>query len=167
MKSQYTRLRHRLAERAVYHGRVRLTRSKFGGAAIARSPFASRVLSGTCSRQKGHGLMQAIARVNRAFQDKPAGLVVDYIGIAQRFWSRYRSHTTPPSSIWLLSSVIVSTGAGRPASASARFAPPIASNGTPVTQEHALGALKKPLFRQVKILEGQPSSAASQATPGS
>lgn len=32
---------------------------------------------------RGHGLMQAIARVNRVFQDKPAGLIVDYIGIAQ------------------------------------------------------------------------------------
>jgi len=32
---------------------------------------------------KGHGLMQAIARVNRVFRDKPAGLVVDYIGVAQ------------------------------------------------------------------------------------
>src|SRR5690554_5090555 len=32
---------------------------------------------------RGHGLMQAIARVNRVFQNKPAGLVVDYIGIAQ------------------------------------------------------------------------------------
>ncbi|MXV44288.1 HsdR family type I site-specific deoxyribonuclease [Saccharibacter sp. 17.LH.SD] len=31
---------------------------------------------------RGHGLMQAIARVNRVFEDKPAGLVVDYIGIA-------------------------------------------------------------------------------------
>jgi len=31
---------------------------------------------------KGHGLMQAIARVNRVFNGKPAGLVVDYIGIA-------------------------------------------------------------------------------------
>lgn len=31
---------------------------------------------------KGHGLMQAIARVNRVFRDKPAGLVVDYIGLA-------------------------------------------------------------------------------------
>ncbi len=31
---------------------------------------------------KGHGLMQAIARVNRVFKDKPAGLVVDYIGLA-------------------------------------------------------------------------------------
>src|SRR5690606_5157431 len=30
----------------------------------------------------GHGLMQAIARVNRVFKDKPGGLVVDYIGIA-------------------------------------------------------------------------------------
>ena len=31
---------------------------------------------------KGHGLMQAIARVNRVFEGKPAGLVVDYIGLA-------------------------------------------------------------------------------------
>ena len=31
---------------------------------------------------KGHNLMQAIARVNRVYLDKPAGLVVDYLGIA-------------------------------------------------------------------------------------
>ncbi len=31
---------------------------------------------------RGHGLMQAIARVNRVFAGKPAGLVVDYIGLA-------------------------------------------------------------------------------------
>ena len=31
---------------------------------------------------KSHNLMQAIARVNRVFKDKPGGLVVDYIGIA-------------------------------------------------------------------------------------
>jgi len=31
---------------------------------------------------KGHGLMQAIARVNRVFKDKPGGLIVDYLGIA-------------------------------------------------------------------------------------
>lgn len=31
---------------------------------------------------QGHGLMQAIARVNRVFKDKPGGLVVDYLGIA-------------------------------------------------------------------------------------
>ena len=32
---------------------------------------------------RGHGLMQAIARVNRVFKDKPGGLVVDYLGLAQ------------------------------------------------------------------------------------
>jgi type I restriction enzyme, R subunit len=31
---------------------------------------------------RGHGLMQAIARANRVFKDKPGGLVVDYLGIA-------------------------------------------------------------------------------------
>ncbi len=31
---------------------------------------------------QGHGLMQAIARVNRVFKDKPGGLVVDYLGLA-------------------------------------------------------------------------------------
>src|SRR5450756_840016 len=31
---------------------------------------------------RGHTLMQAIARVNRVFRDKPGGLVVDYLGIA-------------------------------------------------------------------------------------
>ena len=31
---------------------------------------------------RGHGLMQAIARVNRVYGDKPGGLIVDYIGIA-------------------------------------------------------------------------------------
>ena len=30
---------------------------------------------------RGHNLMQAIARVNRVFRDKPGGLVVDYLGI--------------------------------------------------------------------------------------
>ncbi len=44
---------------------------------------------------RGHGLMQAIARVNRVFRDKPAGLVVDYIGIAQNLknaLSQYSQH---------------------------------------------------------------------------
>jgi type I restriction enzyme R subunit len=44
---------------------------------------------------RGHGLMQAIARVNRVFRDKPAGLVVDYIGIAQNLKSalgQYAGH---------------------------------------------------------------------------
>ena len=33
---------------------------------------------------RGHGLMQAIARVNRVFRDKPGGLVVDYLGLSPR-----------------------------------------------------------------------------------
>jgi type I restriction enzyme, R subunit len=33
---------------------------------------------------RGHGLMQAIARVNRVYQDKPGGLVVDYLGVADQ-----------------------------------------------------------------------------------
>ena len=36
---------------------------------------------------RGHNLMQAIARVNRVFRDKPGGLVVDYIGIFQNLKS--------------------------------------------------------------------------------
>ena len=32
--------------------------------------------------RRGHGLMQAIARVNRVYRDKPGGLIVDYIGLA-------------------------------------------------------------------------------------
>ncbi|MFZ6182024.1 type I restriction endonuclease subunit R [Nannocystis pusilla] len=32
---------------------------------------------------QGHGLMQAIARVNRVFRDKPGGLVVDYLGVGE------------------------------------------------------------------------------------
>lgn len=31
---------------------------------------------------QGHNLMQAIARVNRVYKDKPGGLIVDYLGIA-------------------------------------------------------------------------------------
>lgn len=42
---------------------------------------------------KGHGLMQAIARVNRVFRDKPAGLVVDYIGIGQRLKEALRDYS--------------------------------------------------------------------------
>jgi type I restriction enzyme R subunit len=43
---------------------------------------------------KGHGLMQAIARVNRVFRDKPAGLIVDYIGIAQNLKSALAQYST-------------------------------------------------------------------------
>lgn len=40
-----------------------------------------------------HGLMQAIARVNRVFRDKPAGLIVDYIGIAQNLKSALQQYS--------------------------------------------------------------------------
>jgi len=42
---------------------------------------------------QGHGLMQAIARVNRVFRDKPAGLIVDYIGIAQKLKSALQQYS--------------------------------------------------------------------------
>ncbi len=42
---------------------------------------------------QGHGLMQAIARVNRVFRDKPAGLIVDYIGIAQNLKSALQRYS--------------------------------------------------------------------------
>ncbi len=41
---------------------------------------------------KGHGLMQAIARVNRVFKDKPGGLVVDYLGLADNLRAALRSY---------------------------------------------------------------------------
>lgn len=42
---------------------------------------------------KGHNLMQAIARVNRVFKDKPGGLVVDYIGIADSLKEALNQYT--------------------------------------------------------------------------
>jgi len=42
---------------------------------------------------RGHNLMQAIARVNRVFKDKPGGLVVDYIGIANELKAALADYT--------------------------------------------------------------------------
>src|SRR3989475_8802000 len=42
---------------------------------------------------RGHGLMQAIARVNRVFRDKPGGLVVDYLGLAHELKAALASYT--------------------------------------------------------------------------
>ena len=42
---------------------------------------------------RGHGLMQAIARVNRVFKDKPGGLVVDYLGLADQLKSALANYT--------------------------------------------------------------------------
>jgi type I restriction enzyme R subunit len=42
---------------------------------------------------RGHGLMQAIARVNRVFRDKPGGLIVDYLGIADQLKQALATYT--------------------------------------------------------------------------
>ena len=42
---------------------------------------------------KGHGLMQALARVNRAFKDKEGGLVVDYFGLSARIAEAVNHYT--------------------------------------------------------------------------
>ena len=42
---------------------------------------------------RGHGLMQAIARVNRVFKDKPGGLVVDYLGLAHELKRALATYT--------------------------------------------------------------------------
>ena len=42
---------------------------------------------------RGHGLMQAIARVNRVFKDKPGGLVVDYLGLADELKKALATYT--------------------------------------------------------------------------
>jgi type I restriction enzyme R subunit len=42
---------------------------------------------------RGHGLMQAIARVNRVFKDKPGGRVVDYLGLADELKQALATYT--------------------------------------------------------------------------
>jgi type I restriction enzyme R subunit len=42
---------------------------------------------------RGHGLMQAIARVNRVFRDKPGGLIVDYLGLAEQLKRAIATYT--------------------------------------------------------------------------
>ncbi|PKO03589.1 MAG: DEAD/DEAH box helicase [Chloroflexi bacterium HGW-Chloroflexi-5] len=42
---------------------------------------------------RGHGLMQAIARVNRVFKDKPGGLIVDYLGLADQLREALATYT--------------------------------------------------------------------------
>lgn len=43
---------------------------------------------------QGHNLMQAIARVNRVYQDKEGGLVIDYVGIASALKQAMKEYTT-------------------------------------------------------------------------
>ena len=42
---------------------------------------------------KGHGLMQAIARVNRVYKDKEGGLIVDYLGLAEDLKKALKNYT--------------------------------------------------------------------------
>ena len=42
---------------------------------------------------RGHGLMQTIARVNRVFKDKPGGLIVDYLGLADELKAALATYT--------------------------------------------------------------------------
>jgi type I restriction enzyme, R subunit len=42
---------------------------------------------------QGHGLMQAIARVNRVYKDKPGGLIVDYLGLAYHLQKALAAYT--------------------------------------------------------------------------
>ncbi len=42
---------------------------------------------------RGHSLMQAIARVNRVFRDKPGGLIVDYLGLADQLRQALATYT--------------------------------------------------------------------------
>jgi type I restriction enzyme R subunit len=42
---------------------------------------------------QGHGLMQAIARVNRVYKDKPGGLIVDYLGLAYHLQQALAAYT--------------------------------------------------------------------------
>jgi type I restriction enzyme R subunit len=65
----------------------------------------------------GHNLMQAIARVNRVFGDKPGGVVVDYLGIADQLRDAIQTYTQ-------------AGGEGRPVER-------IQDQAVPLMQEHA------------------------------
>jgi len=45
------------------------------------------------SNRQGHGLMQAIARVNRVFKNKLGGLIVDYLGLADQLKQALATYT--------------------------------------------------------------------------
>lgn len=64
---------------------------------------------------RGHNLMQAIARVNRVFKDKPGGLVVDYIGIANELKAALKTYTE-------------SQGKGRPTNLASEALPKLMEN---------------------------------------
>ena len=97
------------AERTMYHGRTRARREKLANRLKDNSDPLRLVivcdmwLTGfdcpslaTMYLDKplaGHNLMQAIARVNRVFGDKPGGVVVDYLGIADELRDAIQTYT--------------------------------------------------------------------------
>src|SRR5690554_181492 len=64
---------------------------------------------------KGHDLMQAIARINRVWRDKPGGLIVDYIGIGEELkkaianYTRHKGTGKPVENIEQAVTILVDT----------------------------------------------------------
>jgi type I restriction enzyme R subunit len=97
------------AERIKYHGRTKArrdalsTRLKDNGDSLRLVIVCDMLLTGfdcpslhTMYLDKplsGHNLMQAIARVNRVFGDKPGGVVVDFLGIADQLRDAVQTYT--------------------------------------------------------------------------
>lgn len=96
-------------ERTKYHGRTKTRRDKLSGR--IKNPTNPLKLVIVCDMWltgfdcpalhtmyldkplSGHNLMQAIARVNRVFGDKPGGVVVDYLGIADQLRDAIQTYT--------------------------------------------------------------------------
>ena len=96
---------------------------------------------------RGHGLMQAIARVNRVFKDKPGGLVVDYLGLAQDLKQALATYTESGG-----------TGRDRPRS----------GRGGGGDAGEARGVLcPLPRLRLVQVDDGHPTGASRTAAPRS
>lgn len=85
---------------------------------------------------RGHGLMQAIARVNRVFKDKPGGLIVDYLGLARELKEALATYTE-------------SGGTGR----------------TAINQEEAVAAMLEKYEQCLGLLHGFSWSAWTKGTP--
>ena len=84
---------------------------------------------------RGHGLMQAIARVNRVFKDKEGGLIVDYIGIAQNLKTALRDYSDQDQS------------------------------QTGIDQEQAVAALREAYERVTEVFHGFDYSLGLTGTP--
>jgi type I restriction enzyme R subunit len=84
---------------------------------------------------QGHTLMQAIARVNRVFKDKPGGLIVDYIGILQNLKNALADYS------------------------------PSDQDKTGIDEEQAVAALREAFERVRAVFHGHDYSAGLTGTP--